>query len=141
MTSFATIYNRSLFKMKNYGILKLEVQKREALLREHLMSAQIDFQHVCKVDLTDYDETEKQYKNKLNDEEIDILATGIAFHWVNSETLSSENFRNVLLPKDYATYSPANLLKHMQELRSTLRDEFFGKINKYSFRKSNLSEV
>lgn len=141
MTSFATIYNRALFKMKNYSILKLDIQKREALLREHLMSAQIDFQHACKVDLSGYDEAEKQYSTTLNDEEIDILATGIVYHWVNSETLSSENFRNVMLPRDYITYSPANLLKYMQELRLTLKQEFEGKINKYSFRNSNLNTI
>lgn len=132
-TKFTDIYARAIFRFADYKFLEQEVDVREGVLEKYLISAKTEFQRMCKVDLDDYDLVEKQFNNDLGDEEIEILALGIAFYWLSYKTMNSELLKNVLNSKDFYYYSPANLLKELQTLRKTLRDEFYGRMRIYSF--------
>jgi len=85
----------------------------------------------------------KQYafNYDLGFEEQEILALGLVFHWLSGKVLNSELLRNVMHNKDYKSYSPANLLKEMQNLRTNIKAEFTGRINTYTFRNSNLATM
>jgi len=74
-------------------------------------------------------------------EEQEILVLGLVFHWLSSKVLNSELLHNVMHNSDYKSYSPANLLKEMQSLRANIKTEFVGRINTYSFRRSNLANM
>ncbi|MBR6051303.1 MAG: hypothetical protein IKP68_08905, partial [Clostridia bacterium] len=111
------------------------------VLEKYLISAKTEFQRICKVDLGDYDLTLKQFNNDLGDEEIEILALGVAFYWVSYKTMNSELLKNVLNSKDYYYYSPANLLKEVQTLRKTIRGEFDSRMKKYSYFDNTLSTL
>lgn len=138
MTDFSEIYNRAIFRISNYDFLTIETSQRENILYNYLLSAQADFKYACPIDLTDADAEQGRYNNDLDDEMIEILALGVAYYWVSSKTLNSELLHNTLTSKDYITYSPANLLKEVQALRTSLRKEFNGKIKTYSFRNSGI---
>lgn len=140
-TPFADIYARAIFRFADYEFLKQDIETRESILEQYLFSAKVEFQRVCHVDLNDYDMTKKQFNQDLDDEIIEILSLGIAFYWLSYKALNSELLKNVLNSKDYYYYSPANLLKEVQTLRKTIRDEFRGKMRQYSYNNNSISTL
>ena len=140
-TPFTDIYARAIFRFADYDFLKQDIETREGVLENFLMSAKTDFQRVCKVDLGDYDPELKQFNQTLDDDVVEILSLGIAFHWLSYRALNSELLKNVLNSKDYYYYSPATLLKEVQTLRKTLRDEFNGKMRQHSYSNNTISTL
>lgn len=55
-TPFDVIHTRAIAKLTDYDILKLEPSMREQVLNEYLRSAQVEFQRLCKEDLSDRDD-------------------------------------------------------------------------------------
>lgn len=140
-TPFTDIYARAIFRFADYEFLKQDIETREGILEKYLMSAKTEFQRVCKTDLGDYDIELKQFNQTLDDEVIEILSLGIAFYWLSYKALNSELLKNVLNSKDYYYYSPANLLKEVQTLRKTLRDEFNSKMRQHSYNENTISTL
>lgn len=138
-TSYSEIHARAISKISDYDILKFDVSTREMMLNEYLLSAQIEFQRMCKIDLSDRDDTLAQYNETLTDEIIEILATGEAYYWLMPKVLNSENLYNVLNTKDFTTYSPANLLKELQNLRDVLWKDFKRKMFEYTYRSADIA--
>lgn len=140
-TPFTDIYARAIFRFADYEFLKQDIETREGVLEKYLISAKTEFQRVCKTDLGDYDLELKQFNQTLDDEVIEILSLGIAFYWLSYKALNSELLKNVLNSKDYYYYSPANLLKEVQTLRKTLRDEFNSKMRQHSYNDSTIGTL
>ena len=140
-TPFTDIYARAIFRFADYEFLKQDIETREGILEKYLISAKTDFQRICKIDLGSYDMELGQFNETLDDEVIEILSLGIAFYWLSFKSLNSELLKNVLNSKDYYYYSPANLLKEIQTLRKTLRDEFNRKMRKYSYNDTDISNL
>lgn len=140
-TPFTDIYDRAIFRFADYEFLKQDIETRESVLEKYLISAKTEFQRVCDIDLDDYDLEQKQFNQDLDDETIEILSLGIAFYWVSYKALNSELLKNVLNSKDYYYYSPANLLKEVQTLRKTLRDEFNSKMRQHSYNNNTISTL
>ena len=140
-TPFSEIYSRAIFRFADYKFLEQDILTREAILEKYLFSAKTEFQKVCKVDLSQYDRELQQFDVDLGDEEIEILSLGIAYYWLSARTLNSENLKNRLNSKDYYYYSPANLLKEVQTLRKTVRDEFYSRMRQYSYLDNTISTL
>lgn len=140
-TPFKDIYERAIFRFADYEFLKQDIEIREGVLEKYLISAKTEFQRVCKVDLGNYDLEQKQFNESLDDEIIEILSLGIAFYWLSYKALNSELLKNVLNSKDYYYYSPANLLKEVQTLRKTLRNEFSSKMRQYSYNDNTIDTL
>lgn len=140
-TPFTDIYARAIFRFADYDFLKQDIETREGVLEKYLLSAKTEFQRVCKTDLGDYDLELKQFNQTLDDEVIEILSLGIAFYWLSYKALNSELLKNVLNSKDYYYYSPANLLKEVQTLRKTLRDEFNSRMRQHSYNNNTISTL
>lgn len=140
-TPFTDIYDRAIFRFADYEFLKQDIETREGVLEKYLISAKTEFQRVCEVDLDDYDLELKQFNQTLDDEIIEILSLGIAFYWLSYKALNSELLKNVMNSKDYYYYSPANLLKEVQTLRKTLRNEFNSKMRQHSYNNNTISTL
>ena len=155
-TPFEDVFQRAIFKFKDFAFLDFSPDIKSAVFYNHLLSAITDFSRASIIPLTyslidkSDDNTEPElepesskyaFNNLLGIEEIEILALGIAFHWLSGQVLNSELLRNVMHNRDYKSYSPANLLKEMQNLRTFIKTEFVGRINIYSFRNSNLQNM
>lgn len=140
-TPFSEIYSRAIFRFADCKFLEQDILTREAILEKYLFSAKTEFQKVCKVDLSQYDRELQQFDVDLGDEEIEILSLGIAYYWLSARTLNSENLKNRLNSKDYYYYSPANLLKEVQTLRKTVRDEFYSRMRQYSYLDNTISTL
>lgn len=139
-TPYSKIYERAMFKFRDYEFLKLQEYDIERILENHLKSAESDFIDICRYDLTKADDDEKCYIEDLDNETIDVLASGVAYYWMSSKVLSEELFQNNLSLKEYSIHSPANLLRELTVLRKDLRKEFNRKMIRYSYTGSNLNE-
>lgn len=140
-TQFSDIYDRAIFRFADYDFLRQHEEMREDILEKYLISAKTEFQRVCNTDLDDCDMVNKCFNQTLDDEVIEILALGIAFYWVSYKALNGELLKNVLNNKDYYFYSPANLLKEVQSLRTTLKDEFQSRMRLHSYNDSTIDTL
>lgn len=140
-TPFSEIYERAVLKFSDYDFLKLSESEREYILEKYLMSAQADFEKMCRIDLSQIDTDYKEYKVDLDNEVIEILALGIAYYWVSSKVLDSTNLSNSLSVKDYSFFSPANLLREMTEFRNSLYKEYRRKMIEYTYYAGNIASL
>ena len=140
-TPYSEIHARAIAKFSDYDILNFDVSAREMIMRDYLISAQVEFQRMCKVDLSDKDDILAQYNETLDDEIIEILATGVAYYWLYPKVLNTENLYNVLNTKDFTTYSPANLLKELQNLIDVLWKDFNRKMVLYTYRTADIASL
>lgn len=140
-TPYSKVHEMFLSKITSYDILNFLEIEREELLKPYLISACNRFKRVCKVNLADKDNTLNQFNTDLDDEVIDILATGEVYFWLNPKVLNEENFKNALSLKDYSQHSPANLLKELQSLRDSVCKEFKDLIKQYSYDNGDITKV
>lgn len=140
-TPYHAIHSRAIAKITDYDILHFDLSTRERMLNEYLLSAQVEFQRLCKVDLSDKDEKLAQYNQDLSDEIIEILATGEAYYWLCPKVLNTENLYNVLNTKDFSMYSPANLLKELQALKDMFWKDFKRKMYEYTYRTADIADL
>lgn len=140
-TPYSDVFARAIFRFADYQFLKQDIETREGVLEKYLMSAKTEFKRLCKIDLSDVDEELKQFNQDLDDEVIEILSLGIAYYWISYKALNSELLKNVLNSKDYYYYSPANLLKEVQTLRKTVRDEFYSRMRQYSYNNNTIGTL
>jgi hypothetical protein len=140
-TSFDIIHARAIAKISDYDILKFDDETRKTILDEYLLSAQVEFQRLCKIDLADKNIESRLYNNDLDEEIIEILATGEVYYWLIPKVLNTENLYNVLNTKDFSMYSPANLLKELQSLRDVFWNDFKRKMYMYTYRTANISSL
>lgn len=152
-TQFSVIYERAMYKFTDYSFLNgggsyqrsqsisAADQARERALQNYLLSAIVDVQHGCNVDLSGYDLENKRFNTELDNELIEILAVGVAYYWISAKTLNSELLKNRIHNSDYKSYSPGNLLDIITELRDKFGIEFRGKINTYSVRNGNIDKL
>lgn len=140
-TKFTDIYNKAIFRFSDYGLQDLHPEKRDEILKTYLLSAVSEFSHACTQNINDYDSDNGIFNEDLDNEVQEILAMGMTYHWISHKALNEELLQNLMTRKDYLTYSPANLLKEISSLRTTLGQEYRGKINEYSFRNGNLGTL
>ena len=89
--------------------------------------------------MSDRDELLAQFNNDLDEEIIEILATGEAYYWVKPKVANEENFYNLMNSGDYSFFSPANLLDKMIAMQELMEKDFRKKMMLYSYKTSNIA--
>ena len=140
-TPFSEIYNRAMFKFSDYEFLKLTDVDKEHIMESFLKSAQSDFEKKCRIDLSLINDEDKEYELDLDNECIEILASGVAYYWVSSKLLDSDILRNKLSTKDYSYFSPANLLRELTAFKESLYKEFRNKMTEYTYYNGDISSL
>jgi hypothetical protein len=74
-----------------------------------------------------------QFQANLNEEEILILSYGMLLSWFSRILYKHENFRNRITPKDYNTFSSANLLDKLLQIKKDAEKQIRNLIISYSF--------
>ena len=74
-----------------------------------------------------------QMNEDLSQEEIWILAYGMILSWFSPKLYKTENFKNRVTPKDYNSFSSANLLDKLLQLKKDARKELKCLINGYTY--------
>lgn len=132
-TSYEDIYNRAVFRFKDYDFLQMADEDVTAVLSAFLHSALSDFEPVCLLDLSDRDDENATFNIDLDNEVSEILALGITYYWISARIADQEMLRNSLSTKDYTFFSPANLLRESQDFRDQVRKEYRDRITQYTY--------
>ncbi len=74
-----------------------------------------------------------QFNQDLNEEEMWILAHGMILSWQSAKIRHNSMLKNRLTPKDFKSFSPANLLEKMIQLQAYSKKEMRRLIVSYSF--------
>lgn len=139
-TSFGDVFDVAIWKFRDRDIVSYNESDREAILGVHLLSASSHAMAVTGDESFDIDYKRHAFKTTLTNEQIDIVATGIAYEWYNRKVLNSETIRNRLSNKDYSNHSPGTLLEAMVKLRDQLKYEWDVKLIEYSMRYGDVSK-
>lgn len=125
-TPFSKVYDSFYAKITDDMYLEFTEQETASMARELLMTAiqKFEFPRVPLDYDLDYKEDGAEYAvgaftHKLNDEEINILATYMIVEWVGQQLASVENTRMKYSGSDFKFTSQAN---HMQKLLQMKKD-------------------
>lgn len=140
-TSFNSIYQRAIFRFRDYDFMKINDADVGEVLKTYMRSAIADFSSVCQKDLSKRTDEGDKFEVDLSDVEQEILAAGIAYYWLSSKIMDQEMLRNSLSTKDYTYFSPANLLRESQEFRNQVRKEYRDSITLYSYRHGDIASL
>lgn len=139
MTSFDAVFDIALWKFRDRDLADYADEDRETIMTRYLLPAASHAAAVTGDPTFDIDMVEQTFNGDLTNEQIDIVATGIAYEWYSRKVLNSETIRNRLSNKDYSNHSPGTLLEAMVKLRAQLKDDLDTKLIEYSFRKGDVS--
>jgi hypothetical protein len=137
-TPFSDINELFLSGVKDYQIDKLytaSVASAEAYLLPFMIKAITKFKS-CKRDLSDRNDSTKQFNQTLTDEDKTILSDLMRIEWLTKETNDILQMRLHLQDADFKTYSEAQNLKEKRELLNATRETVDKEITQYSY--SNL---
>lgn len=140
-TSYSKIYERAIFRFRDYDFMKLNDADIGEVLKMYMRSAIADFAPICKEDLWNRDDDNDVFKTDISEWVQEILASGIAYYWLSSKVMDQEALRNSLSTKDYTYFSPANLLRESQEFRNQVRKEYRDNITKYTYRHGDIASL
>ncbi|GAV11291.1 hypothetical protein [Paenibacillus sp. NAIST15-1] len=121
-TSYELIYDRFLSKITDYDLAELADDQLSNSLLKFLKSAITDFKYTDKM-LSNRDDITQQFNFALTDLEQEILAKYMIVHWITPEILRLENIRQTLGSRDFTTYSNANMLDKLTNLKKSLINE------------------
>lgn len=140
-TQYSQVYERALFRFRDYSLPALDEADANNILKVYLNSAVSDFGGICKESLVASQEESDSFEEELSDEVQEILALGISFYWLSSQVLNEDLLKNSLSTKDYTYFSPANLLRESSSLRESIRKEYRDKMNLYTYRHGDISSL
>jgi hypothetical protein len=130
-TPFSEIENMFLSDITDDTFLDYEETDRQAILDSLRIKAITRFK-ACKVDLSDKDETLKQFNQTLTDEEKLIIATCMRKYWFNDKLYSLDLIRQRMSSKDWKQTSQAEHLLRLTVLNQELDKEITNMIISYT---------
>lgn len=139
-TPFSDIYRLFLSKITDYEILQLSEEDLEANMQDWLLSA-IGYFTICKKDLTDFDLEKACFNEDLNVLEKNILSHLMVYVYVDTHAVKEQNLKNMLNSKDYRSYSPANLLNAILNLKEQVESDVNTLMSRYSYNIHNVKEL
>lgn len=138
-TPYSDVYERALFKVKDIKLAELCESQRRYVLKNFLYSAISDFSNKCKKNLERRDDNTEEFSEDLTNEEKEILALGVAYYWLSAQVMNRELLKNKLSTKDYSYFSPANLMREVNEFRADVRKEYKHRITNYTYDHGDLA--
>lgn len=138
-TPYEELYERALFKMKDLKLGSMDESERRYVLKRYLDSAVADFNAKCEKDLDDRDELAEEFAEDLTNDEKEILALGMAYYWLSAQVMDRSLLKNKISTKDYQYFSPANLMREINEMRTDVRKEYRHRITEYTYDHGDLS--
>lgn len=131
-TDFQSVYDMFLSNITSYDYLDLtetELNTELKMIMRKALAKCLNFDDVK----ADY--ILEEFNRELTELEINIIANFMIIEWLNPQITSEEKLKMRLGSKDYTTYSPANLLKQLQDIRNDARKEAHYWSNLYSWKK------
>lgn len=143
MTSYDEVIDLALISIQDYRLNKLAIEHEEEfkiVLEGFLMRAIPHFDN-CIKDLSDRDDTLKQFNIELDDDEKEILADWIVIMWLDKEIADTRQITAMLQNnKEAHRYSEANLLSSKQNYRVQKREDVGQRQTAYGYRHNKWRE-
>ena len=119
VTNFKVVYDCFFSKITDDMYMEMDERQTEEMLEELLLNA-IPWFEFPRVDLTRYNLYNNRFEGvKLNNDEINILATYMVVGWLDQQLASVENVRMKYSGSDFKFTSQAN---HMSKLLALKKD-------------------
>ena len=138
-TPYEDIYERALFKVKDLKLGAMEESERRYVLRQYLNSTVADFVTKCEKDLDDRDDATEEFSETLSNEQKEILALGIAYYWLSAQIMDRTLLKNKISTKDYQYFSPANLMREINTMRTDVYKEYRHRLTNYTYDHGDLA--
>lgn len=133
-TLYSSIYTKANVLFEDYNLLaNLTDEEYNELLEIFLSKAKSIYFKNCKKDLSNVDDTLKQFNDDLDLEEQWILAEGIKLVWLERQLNKEKKLRDKLGNRDYSVHSPANLIDKLVMLIKETKKDLKGYVVDYSF--------
>lgn len=133
MTEYSVIYGSFKDKITDPDLLLYVDSIQQEILLNLLNGACSKFKRICKVNLSDKNDTLLSFNIVLDDEIIDIITDLMVEAWLKPYLNNIENLRNQLNTKDYKAFSPADLLRAIQNTYNLSHRQAKSAMNEYSF--------
>jgi len=139
-TKFSEIYEKAVWKVRDYDSLVRTPETSEAMYFNLLLSAIADVQHYTPIPLTyKKDGDEYIFDEELSAELQELLALGVAVKWLEPHFLNSDALKKGMFNKDYKDFGLD--ADKIAGIYHALRKLFEGKAKTMSFRYSNFDRL
>lgn len=133
MTPLSEVYDSFLQKITDFDILKLE---EEDFLNECFQLLKSSVARFTVSDDIYIAEQSSEFNRVLTSLEIDILSLGMVLAWVEPKINNIALYKMKLSSKDYKSFSQANHIKEMREIKSQAQKDFLYWSTIYSSKKA-----
>lgn len=138
-TPYSVFDNRFLNKITDDLLLTMTDENLEKTIDMYRNSASVRFKQ-CNKFISQNDEL-RQYDSTFTDEEIEIVANLMVLEWLRQRINSIELLKQSMSTKDYKTFSNANLLDSLINLRKQTLADVDRLIVSYTYSENNLSNL
>lgn len=133
-TPYSEIFTKANILFEDADLLsRLTDAEYTELLELFLSKAKSVYFKKCKKDLTDVNDTLKQFNETLDDQEQWIIGECMKLVWYEKQVFKEEKLRDKIGTKDYDRKSPGNLLDKLLKVREDTQKSVEEKINSYTF--------
>jgi hypothetical protein len=132
MTTYQAVNDVFLGKITDIDLVSLPSNIAESTLKSYMVSAIARFTQ-CRKDLTDRDDTLKQFNTILTDLEIEVTATWMKHAWIDPFINNIMLMKQNLSSSDFKTFSQANHLKELTDLKIQIEEEVSSLLGLYSY--------
>lgn len=132
-----------LSKITEFELLALEEGRRTEVVDGYMKRSIAGFKRICKYDLTAWDDVTRTIDVEIPDEDIDeivdIVSEGMVVQWLKPYLYRQEILENALSTRDYAVFSPAELLMRVGNAYQKAQTDYTQMMREYSFNHGDLS--
>lgn len=124
-TSYKEIYERFLNKIEDFEIMENIIEDAdfaERMMLGYLKSAISKYVYNTQ-DYSQRDDTSQEFYLTLSELEKEILAILMVVEYLSPKMIRLENIEQRLGSSDFKQYSPANLLKELQNIKKSTASE------------------
>lgn len=139
-TPYSDIYDKATKTLQSYTFASLPQATFENFFRAWLDEAVSVYFIDCETDLTDVNETTKQFNNTLTSREQWILAYSICLSWLSFNINNEQKLVDKIGDRDYLVHSPANLLKALRGVYEDTKKRLDDALEMYSYRDMSFAD-
>jgi len=129
-TPYTEVIDNFSKMITEYKLIELSEEERDGWMTALMNSALAKFQRTNPEKFV-RDGTE--FENELDDLEIDIICNLMIVEWLKPYLFSVDNLENLMTTKDWAEYSPANLLRQIRETYDLARLQSKNMVKNYTY--------
>lgn len=135
-TPFSTVEQKFLVKISDRYLVTMTANDLQDLIDSYRESAEVTFKKCA--NLSDKDNTLRQYNKTLTNEEIDILSDCMVLEWAYPTINSIDNLKLRMTTSDYKQFSQANMIDSTLEFIKQTEIRVKRKISSYVWTSTSL---